>query len=156
MSLQTKRKYAHELFPEPDLATPLEAMMPYLYARAIGMNTMGTGYLHAPIRDHGFRAETFMAAALEAFVVDALMQGMTGDEAWQWAQSRCCEPGEWLYERGAVYGVDYYAIKPYPCGPEPGWHWHGKSTGDSTGQGALTRVHCPEDECPDCTEEVGE
>ena len=54
--------------------------------------------------------------------------------------------GEWAYDRADHYGVPCDRIKPYPCGPEPDHH-------DHTGHGIVTRIDCPESECPTCTEE---
>ena len=44
--MRTKRRYAHELYPHADdfERRPLETEVPYLYARAHGIDIYGTGY----------------------------------------------------------------------------------------------------------------
>lgn len=162
---RTKRRYAHELYPHPaeegeirDLAVEV----PYLYARAQGLEVGGTGWydmLHPdqPEDTRRLAAERtteMVQAAHLALLADALLQGLSGQEAWDWAEARSAGDviGEWVWERGTHYGVDLARIKPYPCGPERKTHEHMASTGDVMGYGLVTRIDCPESECPQCTE----
>lgn len=160
---RTKRRYAHELYPHPDEyeVRNLATDVPYLYARALGLDTWGTGWhdlLSADAPRENWRQANDRTVALIkarelAFVADALHQGLVGDEAWRWAQEHACdETGELTYERAVHYGVDPRCIKPYPCGPMPDHHDHMASTGDATGEGIITRALGPEDECDACTE----
>lgn len=159
MTRQTKRKYAHELYPHPsdDEVRPLTVDVPYLYARAIGFEVRGTGWFDVePRSEAGERTMYLIEARYLALVADALLQGLTGDEAWTWATERANdETGEWIGNRSEVYGVDYYAIKPYPCGPEPEHHDH-LGPEDRRGFRLVTRVQGKESECEECTEPVDE
>ncbi len=165
MTRRTIRRYAHELFPHGDEGETrdLAVEVPYLYARAIGFNTWGTGWHESFAADRsqaereiaGSRIAHLVVARHLAFLADALHQGLAGQEAWEWADVRAMdETGVWAYVRAVHYGVPCDRIKPYPCGPEPAHHDHLASTGDVTGHGIVTRIDCPESECPTCTEEA--
>lgn len=163
MTRVTKRKYAHELYPHPDEfdPRPLKIDVPYLYAQAIGYEVQGTSWLDmigTPEKNR-IAADRTMALIRQreiAFVADALLQGMVGDEAWKWAQERAAEEsGEWIAERSEMYGVDWDAIKPYPCGPEPDHHDH-LGERDARGFAVVTRVAGKESECEECTVEDSE
>lgn len=156
---RTIRRYAHELYPhakESEIRALAEEV-PYLYAQAIGLSVWGTGW-HDDKSDVGreraiLRLIQLGSARHVAFLGDALLQGMAGQEAWEWADQRAWdETGEWAYERAMHYGVPVERIKPYPCGPEPDHHYHMESTGDVMGYGAIARIDCPESACPTCTE----
>lgn len=168
---RTIRHYAHELYPHPDEyeVQPLAEAVPYLYARAIGLGVFGTDWFdlgntpEARKDEHGnFRAEfrltteranALIAARSAALHADALLQGLAGEEAWTWAESRANdESGEWIYERAVHYGVPVDQIKPYPVLAESPTHDHHDTTGNATGWGIVTRIDMPESECPDCTE----
>lgn len=162
--MQTKRRYAHELYPHAEdeyAVRPLSVEVPYLYARAIGFEVRGTGWFDLPIATpqgaqlSSGRTLYLLAMRERAVLADAIHQGLTGDEAWEWAKGRYDEAGEWIYERAIHYGVKPELIKPYPCGDVPDQHDHMSSTGDITGQGIVTRINCREDECPACCEPVG-
>lgn len=152
---RTKRRYAHELYPHPEdgEVRRLAVDVPYLYAQAIGLEVHGTGWLDIePMILAGERTNRLVAAREIALVADALHQGMTGDESWEWAQSRAWdETGEIVGDRATHYGIDYDAIKPYPCGPEPDHHDH-RGEPDRHGWRLVTRVQGRESECEDCTE----
>lgn len=160
---RTKRRYAHELYPhaEEGETRPLAVEVPYLYARAAGLNVWGTSWLGMldgsgsdTTKLAAERINQMVAARRSAFIADALLQGMTGDEAWAWADQRGWdESGEWAYERAEHYGVLMDQIKPYACGPEPDPHDH---VGEPDGRGyrRVTDAAGKESECPDCTEEV--
>ena len=156
---RTIRRYAHEMYPhaEEGETRALAVEVPYLYAQAVGLDVRGTGWYDDKTdagRDRDIlRHIQLVAARHMALVADALLQGMAGQEAWEWADLRAWdETGEWVYERAMHYGVPVERIKPYPCGPEPDRHDHMASTGDVMGDGIITRIDCPESECPTCTE----
>lgn len=157
--MRTKRRYAHELYPHADEyeVRSLSVEVPYRYARAIGFEVSGTGWFEMrgdPLKNaaSGNRGMILINARETALLTDALHQGLTGDEAWSWAQERMDEAGEWVYDRAVHYGVHPELIKPYPCGPEPDHHDHKSSTGDVMGHGIVTRVQGKESECPTCCE----
>jgi hypothetical protein len=156
---RTKRRYAHELYPhgEEFEVRQLEVEVPYLYARAIGFQVWGTSWFDSDteVAREQTRARTLQMidACHIALMADAMHQGLTGQEAWAWAESRMDESGEWVYQRAVHYGVDPALIKPYQCGPEPDSHDHDEAVEGVT----WTRVHRiqgKESECPDCTEPV--
>lgn len=159
---RTKRRYAHELYPHPDEGEvrPLAVEVPYLYARALGFDVQGTSWFdHDPESRERRRDRTHLMidAGQRALIADALLQGLAGQEAWQWAEDRCQADnlGEFTWERAVHYGVDPDLIKPYPCGPEPDHHDHygpGESVGLSVWR-VINRVEGRESDCPDCTEE---
>lgn len=157
----TKRKYASELYPPAGEyeVRPLSVEVPYLYAQAVGLETFDSDWLDVSRNnDRASAALTYQRivskidAQRTALLADALLQGMTGDEAWQWGFERYSDDGEWVYERALLYGVPIKLIKPYPVLAEPDHHEHRSSTGDATGSGVLTRIQCPESECPACCE----
>lgn len=159
---RTKRRYAHELYPHAEEyeTRPLAVEVPYLYAQAAGLQTHGTSWFD--LRE-GEELKLSVARTVEmaqtrhmAFLADALLQGMTGNEAWAWADERAWDySGEWLYERAAKYGVDPDQIKPYPCGPEPDHHDHlGEVGAKYVGMHLVTRIDGKESECAECTEEI--
>lgn len=154
---RTKRRYAYELFPhaEEDETRPLAVEVPYLYAQAIGFELSGTSWSKVEPRSIGGDRVMHMIAARQiAFMADAMLQGMTGDEAWKWADERATdETGEWVGERSGIYGVPYDDIKPYPCGPEPDHHSH-MDEPDARGWRTVHRIPGKESECDDCTEPV--
>lgn len=157
---RTKRRYAHELYPHAEewQTRPLAVEVPYLYSQAIGLETSGTGWmdLHdkGEHREPNYRIYMLIDAQRIALLADALSLGMTGDEAWVWAD-RHDVAGEWVWERAVHYGVDPDRIKPHPCGPEPEHHDH-HGPKDARGGQRVTRVDGKESDCPDCTEPVTE
>lgn len=152
---RTKRRYAHELYPhaEEDEARSLEVEVPYLYARAIGFEVSGTGWFDVEPRSvAGDRTMELLEVRHMALLADALLQGLAGQQAWEWAALRANEEsGEWIGERAEHYGVDWTAIKPYPCGPEPERHQH-LGEPDTRGFRRVTLIAGRESECVDCTE----
>lgn len=163
---RTIRRYAHELYPEgPEgESRPLAVEVPYLLARTLGLSVWGTSWSEMlkttepdEVRRVAFdRSVEFCQTGQIAMLADALLQGMCGQEAWDWAEGRSQGDnlGEWAYERAVHYGIDPHLIKPYPCGPEPAHHDHMESTGTVLGDGIITRINCAESECPDCTEPI--
>lgn len=152
---RTKRRYAHELYPHPEDGEirPLTVDVPYLYARALGFEVQGTGWYDAT-ELAATRTHILIDSRQIALMADAMLQGLTGDEAWQWVEGNASdETGEIVGDRARHYGVDWAAIKPYPCGPEPDYHRH---LGDLMPGGwrESIRVAGRESECPDCTEPV--
>jgi len=154
---RTKRRYAHELYPHAgeDETRPLAVEVPYLYARAIGLEIHGTGWSTVvPRSAGGDRVVQMIAARQIALLADAIHQGMVGDEAWKWADERAAEEsGEWIGERSEVYGVPYDEIKPYPCGPERDPHEH-LGPPDRRGFRVVTRIPGVESACLECTEPI--
>jgi len=152
---RTKRRYAHELYPHGGEweVRPLEVELPYLYARAIGFNVDGTSWFETMTEATHERTMRMLNAGQIALMADAMHQGLTGQEAWEWAEKRMDESGEWVYQRAVHYGVDPSLIKPYPHGPEPEHHDHSEPE-DARGWRTVTRVQGKESECPDCTEPV--
>jgi hypothetical protein len=153
---RTKRRYAHELYPNPTdeyEIRPLAIEVPCLYARAIGFEIHGTSWSTVEPRSIGGDRVMHMIIARQfAFLADAIHQGLTGDEAWAWADERTSdETGEWVGERAEFYGVPYGDIKPYPCGPERDKHDH-YGPPDRRGFRAVTRIVGPESGCLECTE----
>lgn len=150
---RTRRRYAHELYPhgEEFEVRPLDVEVPYLYARAVGFDVSGTSWFANPGENSATRTTQMLDARHIALMADAMHQGLTGQAAWEWAESRMDDSGEWIYERAAHYGVDTDAIKPYPCGPEPDHHDHYEAVPGVTWQ-KIHRIQGKESECPDCTE----
>ncbi len=158
---RTKRRYAHELYPHPEEGEvrPLAVDVLYLYGQAIGLEVDGTDWheLLAANEYDKTRAATdrtmrMIAAREIALIADALHQGMSGDEAWAWAQHRANdESGEIVGYRAAHYGIDYDAIKPYPVRAEATTHDH-LGGPDAHGWRTVTRVKGRESECEVCTE----
>ncbi|MDQ0735153.1 hypothetical protein [Arthrobacter agilis] len=150
---RTKRRYAHELYPHPGEweSRPLDVELPYLYTRAIGFDVQGTSWFNTISERTGSRTAELIAARQIALMADAMHQGLTGQEAWDWAVERMDDAGEWIYERAVHYGVDPSAIKPYPCGPEPEHHDHDEPIPGSRWS-KVHRISGKESECPDCTE----
>lgn len=152
---RTKRRYAHELYPhgEEFETRTLDVEVPYLYARAIGMDVGGTGWFKAPKQEAGDRMRSMIDSFHIALMADAMHQGLTGQDAWCWAEHRMDGSGEWVYQRAVHYGVKPELIKSYPCGPKPGHHDH-YGPKDGRGWRDVTRAPGAEDDCPDCTEPV--
>lgn len=167
---RTKRRYAHELYPHPGEleVQPLAEAVPYIYARAVGLSVFGTDWFDLgrtpearKDEDGNFRAEfrlanartmEMIAARSAALHADALLQGLTGTEAWDWAESRAAdESGECVYDRAAHYGVPVDDIKPYPVIDEPDHHDHYDEP-DARGWRMVNRANGKESECEDCTE----
>lgn len=159
---RTIRRYAHELYPHPDEyeVRPLTVEVPYLYAQAIGMDVSGTGWFGVFGTPGHWAMEAGMSRTLRkiearrtALLADALLQGKTGDDAWEWVESSLDVESSVVYLRAEHYGVEATRIKPYPCGPEPDHHDH-YGEPDSGGWRTVTRVDGRESDCPVCTEPV--
>ena len=166
----TIRRYAHELYPHPSEweVQPLAEAVPYLYARMVGLNVFETDWFElgydrerrqvtdrAAFALAASRTNHLIEARSAALHADALLQGMSGEEAWTWAEKRAAdETGEIAWERAVYYGVPVEQIKPYPVLNEARTHCHYSSSGNSAGHGVVTRIDMPESECPDCTEPI--
>jgi hypothetical protein len=152
---RTKRRYANELYPhnEKDKPRKLAVEVPYLYARALGFEVWGTGWFEADSDERVSRTYHLIDARHKALIVDALLQGLTGDKAWRWAEKRMDEEGSWIWERAVHYGVDPRTIKPYPCGPTRDKHSH-LSEPDARGFQLVTYAPGAEEDCDECTEPV--
>lgn len=116
----TEKKFAHEIAPSPpETGGTLDEALKHHYARAIGLDIADTDWVNAPPKVAGLRTMLLCETRLVAILLDALHQGMTGDEAWEWAWVRAAQPeAEWARARAEVNGIDPDLIKPYPCGPE--------------------------------------
>lgn len=163
MSRRTIRRYARELYPEPGEwdVQPLEEAVPALYAEAVGMGAWGSDWFELDLRDKAqgalavYRTHMLIQARREALMADAMLQGLTGSEAWTWVEERAMdETGECVHDRAVHYGVPVDQVKPYPVLAERAKHNHHDTTGNATGWGVTTTIGMPESECPDCTEEV--
>lgn len=160
---RTKRRYAHELYPhanEGDIRL-LDVEVPYRIARAVGFDVQGTGWLEDDVdpKLSGDRTMQMINESKLALLAIALHKGMTGDAAWGWVESGMGDGEFWrLHEEAAKYGVDTYAIKPYPCGPERDQHDHLSEPHFRYGMESrtVTRVQGKESECEECTEVVEE
>jgi hypothetical protein len=154
---RTKRRYAHELYPDPSgmhTAAPLEQEVPHLYARAIGMQTWDTSWSTVDPQLRVARTVDLVNARMIAALAEAMLLGLTGDEAYAWAYSLASdESGECVFDAAQARGIDVHAIKPYPCGDEPDTHSHWGEP-DRHGARWSTTVAGRESECIDCTEEV--
>lgn len=163
--MRTKRKYAHELYPHPGEyeVRPLEVEVPYLYAMAVGMGVFETDWFDLWNEDDATKAtqrltvertKYLIQCRQRALLADALLQGMGGQEAWEWAESRYDESGEIIYDRATHYGVPVEQIKPYPVVAEPDHHNHYDEP-DVRGWRTVHRVEGKESECPGCCEPEG-
>lgn len=153
---RTKRRFAYELYPNAaeDGTRPLSVEVPHLYARALGFEVHGTGWFDVDREISGARTMLLIEARQIAFLADALLQGMAGDEAWAWAQEYLSdETGELCFDRAEHYGVDPYRIKPYPCGAAPSPHEH-LGEPDSRQMRLVTYAPGAEDDCEECTEAI--
>lgn len=155
---RTKRRYAHELYPHAGETEtrPLDVEVPYLWARYVGFNILGTSWHEVEPRSAaGARVQEWRDAGRIAALADALQRGVTGDEAWAWADGLLTDDMEPAWERAcAVLGDDVIrSIKPYPCGPEPAHHYHdGERNPRGWTPSILIRI--PESVCPECTEPI--
>ncbi|QLQ11148.1 MAG: hypothetical protein HZY75_13195 [Nocardioidaceae bacterium] len=159
---RTIRRYAHELYPHPDEweVRPLEVEVPYLYARMVGLDMWNTDWFdlgNDPDKNtrrlaHD-RTMLFIAAKEKALLADAIFQGITSGQAWEWAMSRAAdEASEIAYERAAYYDVPIRQIKPYPILGERDHHYH---DGERVGSGVVqVLIKSKESECPVCTEPI--
>ncbi len=164
--MRTKRKYAHELYPNPDEfeVQPLHEAVPYLYAVALGWEVWETGWFDLFPGDAEKGSVDYQARAIattgrtmlliharqRALHADALLQGFDGAEAWEWAESRMDDEGGWIWDRAKHYGVPIALIKPYPCGPDRSFHRHFANM--ETRSGVIEHVPGPESECEECCE----
>lgn len=160
--MRTKRRFAHEIYPhaEEGQTRPLSAEVPYLYAVAIGLRTAGTDWYDlfnggdVEKRLVWDRTTLLVTSRHRALVADALLQGMAGQEAWEWADQRGWdESGEWVYERAEHYGVPCERIKPYPVLAEPEKHEHWSEPDGRGWRRFIETVKGRESECQACCED---
>ena len=114
-----QKKFAYELYPQAaewevrDLAVEVRCF----YAQAIGLETWETGWFDAEPQVQMARITQLVQTRQIAFMADAMLQGMTGQEAWAWAAERLTpNAGGFIWERAVHYGIKPSTIKPYPCG----------------------------------------
>ena len=163
MTRRTKRRFAHELYPlaKEGEVRPLSVEVPCQYALAVGFEVGDTDWFDLV---HGSDAEKALAFArtdrlvdqrMHAFLLDALLQGMSGQEAFAWASERADdETGEIAWDRAVHYGVRVDEIRPYPVLAEAKWHRHWTARDARGWKVLIENVQIPESECPECTEEV--
>ena len=152
---RTKRRYAHELYPhaEEGESRPLAVEVPYLYARAIGLDVTDTGWFDAGSIPRVDRMNQMIDARRIATMADAIHQGLSGQAAWDWVIQHSDPEGEWFHELASKHIEDMRSIKPYPCGPIPTKHEHwGEQM--ANGWSVIKMAPGPEDECDDCTEPI--
>lgn len=152
---RTKRRYAHELYPHAEEyeVRPLEVEVPYLYARAIGMNVTGTGWFDAENTERFGRTDQMISSRHIALMADTMLQGLTGQAAHEWVERHRDYEGEMFYDAAIKHVPNHADIKPYPCGPERTAHDHDGEP-DSRGWMPVTRAPGAEEDCEECTEEV--
>lgn len=165
MTSKTQRKYAHELYPlaKEDEVRPLSVEVQCQYALAMGFEVEDTDWFDLI---DGSDAEKALAFArtdrlvdqrMHAFLLDALLQGKSGQEAFGWASERADdETGEIAWNRAVHYGVPVDEIRPYPVLAEAKRHRHWTPRNAHGCKVLIETVQIPESECPECTEEVEE
>lgn len=164
---RTKRRYAHELYPHPaeGQTRPLEDEVPYLYAHALGLEVQDTDWHDLFDREAGpaerklslDRMMQMASARRVALMADAMLCGMTGDEAWEWADQRAWdESGEFICDRAMQYGVPISRIRPYPVLAERQQHDHWSEPDQRGFRTLIGRVDGRESECWECTEPIPE
>ena len=111
----TDRRYAHAHYPHAaeNETRPLAVEVPYLYARAIGME-LDEDWVSAFPNLIKYRGMILHSARREALLADALLQGLTGDAAWEWADRHYHDhAGAVVRARALHYGVPVDEIQPY-------------------------------------------
>lgn len=110
------RRLAHELYPAPEEyeIQKIDAAVRYHYARALGARMpFGEGWTDSP--GYVDRLIRMIEARNTAYLYDALAQGLTGQEAVDFAENASWDyEGEILWERAQHYGIDPHLILPYP------------------------------------------
>lgn len=157
---RTIRRYAHDLYPhvEEGETRPLETEVKYLYAQWHGHNTWGTDWFEVGKSEDpakktlSFERISYWSRIQQlALAADALLQGLTGQAAWDWIVAHRDVEGEVTYDRAMKYlsDAELEQIRPYPVlAPiDPHDHVHPVTR-------IVTYVAGTEDDCPDCTEEI--
>ena len=114
------RHYAHEKYPHPKEgeAKPLAYLVRYHYAQAQAWHLAFADVIDDPGPRLDVALSQYMGHARTAFLLDALAQGMCGQEAADWASERNhSESAELVWERADFYGVGPDEIKPYKIRP---------------------------------------
>lgn len=157
---RTIRRYAHELYPHPEEGEtrPLETEVKYLYAQWHGHNTFGGDWFKRTNSDDPAtkrlamdRISYLVRLQQLALTADALLQGLTGQAAWDWMVEHHDVEGEVTYDRAMKYLSDeeLERIRPYPVLNSPDPHDHVDPVTHE-----VTRAEGIEEDCPDCTEEI--
>lgn len=162
MTRRTRRRFAHELYPEPGDGASLEESARYWLARASGLNVWGTDWLDLMDAPNPLsrklawmRAEVLVRTRHIALLADVLASGLTGQEAWtEAAEMASDETGEIVWDRAVAHGIDPDRIKPYPVVAEPDHHRHWTPRDPRGVRVLIGTIDGKESECPDCTEEV--
>lgn len=155
---RTKRRYAHELYPHAEEfeVRPLAVEVPYLYARAFGLDVTGTGWFTAETDVLVARTNMMLDARHIALMADAMLQGLTGQDAHEWVERHRDYEGEMFWDVAVKHVPNQALIKPYPCGATPDHHDHMTPMDPANPDGwqTVTRVDGLEADCDECTEPV--
>ncbi|AIY17762.1 hypothetical protein GUY44_07040 [Pimelobacter simplex] len=111
-------RYAHEIEPHPGEGetVPLDRLVRYHYAQAQAWHlafaeVVGDQEVGARL---DFALGQFLGHARSAFLLDALAQGLAGQEAADWASVRNhSESAEIVWERAVHYGLNPDEIRSY-------------------------------------------
>jgi hypothetical protein len=116
--ITVEKKYAHEIEPHPEEgeAVPLDRLVRYHYAQAQAWHLAFAEAISGDIgtAEFDFPLSRYLGHSHLAFLHDALLQGLSGQEAADWASVRHhSESAELVWERGVAYGLNPDAIRPY-------------------------------------------
>lgn len=114
--MTTEKKYAHEIEPHPEEGETvrLDRLVRYHYAQAQAWHLAFAESLNERGPAFDFPLSQYLGHSHLAFLHDALLQGLSGQEAADWASVRHhSESAELVWERADFYGLDPDAIKPY-------------------------------------------
>lgn len=110
------KRYAHAIAPHPEegQATPLRELVRYHYAHATAWHLAFSEVIDDPGPRLDLALSQYMSHIHSAFLYDALAQGLSGQDAADWASTRSHgESAEWIYERAEVYDLDPDEVLPY-------------------------------------------
>lgn len=160
---RTKRRYAHELYPHPEDGEPRALAVDVRHALAMAIGSQVGREWHDLMSEGGESARIasdrtmyHLALVEVAFLAVALADGLSGQAAWDWANSaRGDEVDKLLYDAAARFDVDWDAIKPYLIRSEPDTHEHWTPR-NARGVKTLLEYRVPgkESDCEACTEPV--
>lgn len=109
----TDLKYAHEIVPHPEEGevVDLPILVRYHYTQAQAWHLSFAESING---DFDFPLSQYLGHAHLAFLHDALLQGLSGQEAADWASVRHhSESAELVWERADHYGINPDQIRPY-------------------------------------------
>ena len=111
---KTTKKYAHEIVPHLDEGEtkPLDYLVRYHYAQAQAWHLSFAEAINSG--DFDFPLSQYLGHAHLAFLHDSLAQGMSGQEAADWASERThSESCELVWERANACGLPVDEIGAY-------------------------------------------